>query len=76
MKRYARLAAIALAALLTSGALSADDPSPWEVCSLCDYVADPLGQPCFYWGQPCGPTDGWSYCHCEFCAGQPACVNG
>ena len=73
MKNYGRLAAIVLAVILTYGALWADGPSPWDVCSLCDSLADPLGQPCFYYGQPCGdPAYG---CHCDFCAGQPACVN-
>ena len=79
MAKLVRSLALVSALILciwTSGA-NAQSPSwiedsPYEMCNLCSVSADPLGEPCFYWGQPCAGDSG---CVCGLCGFQPACFN-
>lgn len=75
MRRHMRWALLILTAVVTAGAFRSEAAERRftvnkQYCSFCS-VADPFGQPCFYYGQPCGgdPT-----CYCGFCGPDVACL--
>lgn len=73
MKRTSRWTLLAFALTLTAGVFQIGSERParaQEFCSFCG-VADPYGQPCFYYGQPCG---GSGDCYCGFCGADVACL--
>jgi len=72
MKRTSRWMLLTLALVLTAGVfqIAQGTPAEAQMCGFCG-VADPYGQPCFYYGQPCG---GSGDCYCGFCGADVACL--
>ncbi len=72
MTRKPRWILLAFALLATVTLRMPPGPGTLTTAQYCPFcpVADPFGQPCFYYGQPCGDGS----CYCGFCGSEVACL--